>query len=498
MSTQDPGRHGGHGEYSAPGSVIGGKYEVERVLGSGGMGVVLAARHIELRQRVAIKLMRTTGAEDPTAVTRFLREARAAVALSSDHATKVLDVGTLPSGAPYMVMEYLAGVDLAEVLSRGGPMAIADAVDAVLQACEALAEAHGRGIVHRDLKPSNLFVTRRIDGAAFVKVLDFGISKNTGPSGPIDESGSLTDTGLTMGSPGYMSPEQVRNAKTVDARSDIWSLGVILYQTLTGISPFVGETLGDTFARIVSEDPAPIRGHRPEVPEGLAAAIAQCLERRLDRRVPTVAQLAERLAPFGGPDAALAAKRVLRISRSASGQEPMSLPTPAPGQGGSRELAATASATQSANEVSRPAGPWQQFGAGKRAGRATPHAAWVSALVAAGALILVAGAAGVRALRGAPHVGSLEVPTVASSPLGDVPPVSAPPAPVPKPPESAPSAQPQPTADAGAGLAPPRPPRPPPPSPQPRPTHSGDAKRACVQNFYLDDQGNKHFKPECF
>jgi eukaryotic-like serine/threonine-protein kinase len=487
-------------EYPAPGSVVGGKYEVERILGSGGMGVVLAAKHVELRQRVAIKVMRTTGAEDPTAVTRFLREARAAVALSSDHVTKVLDVGTLPSGAPYMVMEYLAGVDLAEVLSRGGPMAIADAIDAVLQACEGLAEAHGRGIVHRDLKPSNLFVTRRIDGAAFVKVLDFGISKNNGPSGPVDDFGSLTDTGLTMGSPGYMSPEQVRNVKTVDARSDIWSLGVILYQLLTGISPFVGETLGETFARIVSEDPAPIRGHRPEVPEGLASTIAQCLERRIDRRIPTVARLAELLAPFGGSDAALAAKRVLRISRSAAGQEPMSAPMAAPARSGADGRTATATATQAAQEVSRPAGPWQQFGAGKGAAHARPHAVWLSALAASGALVVVAGALGVRALRGAPPAGHLpgEVPTVASLPPGDVPAASVPPAAVATPPESEPSARLRPTADAGAEVPPPRPPRPPPPSPQPRPTHSGDAKRACVQNFYLDDQGNKHFKPECF
>ncbi len=301
----------------APGTRIAEKYEVERVLGAGGMGVVVAARHVHLGQRVAVKFMRGDAAQDPSAVERFLREARAAAGLTSEHVARVLDVGTLDTGEPYMVMEYLAGNDLGEVLRRDGVMAVPAAVSVVLQACEAIAEAHARGIVHRDLKPPNLFVTARMDGSPLVKVLDFGISKalrGDAPDGP-----SLTMSGMVMGSPGYMSPEQVRSTKDVDARSDIWSLGVILYELLTAVSPFQGETLGDTFAKITSESPPPIRKLRPEIPEGLATAIERCLDRDLRTRVQTIGDLATKLLPFAPSEAAVAAARILRISAPSRG-----------------------------------------------------------------------------------------------------------------------------------------------------------------------------------
>jgi eukaryotic-like serine/threonine-protein kinase len=300
-----------------PGTLIAEKYEVERVLGAGGMGVVIAARHVHLGQRVAIKFMRGESAHDANAVGRFLREARAAVSLTSEHVARVLDVGTLDDGAPFMVMEYLAGIDLAQVLRRDGPLPIASAAGVVLQACEAIAEAHARGIVHRDLKPPNLFVTSRMDGSPLVKVLDFGISKalhGDAPQGP-----SLTLSGMVMGSPGYMSPEQVRSTKDVDARSDIWSLGVILYELLTAVSPFQGETLGDTFAKITSESPPPIRKLRPDVPEALAITIERCLERDLRTRIQTVGDLAAKLLPFAPSETAVAAARILRISAPAGG-----------------------------------------------------------------------------------------------------------------------------------------------------------------------------------
>src|SRR5258708_18125704 len=188
----------------APGDVVASKYEVEKVLGVGGMGVVLAARHVQLGQRVAIKFMRLEAAREANAVNRFLREARAAVALSSEHVTKVLDVGTLESGAPYMVMEYLAGADLGEVLRQNGPLTVVWAVTSVLQACEAIAEAHVLGIIHRDLKPSNLFVTKRRDGTPLVKVLDFGISK-TVEFNTAGVQENLTASGLMIGAPWYMS-----------------------------------------------------------------------------------------------------------------------------------------------------------------------------------------------------------------------------------------------------------------------------------------------------
>ncbi len=302
-------------EVPAPGTVIASKYEVQRVLGVGGMGVVLAARHMQLGQTVAIKFMRNESLADSAAVGRFQREARAVAALSSEHVAKVLDVGTLDNGAPYIVLEYLAGLDLGELLQQSGPMAVGDAVGAVLQACEALAEAHAMGIVHRDLKPSNLFITKRKDGSPLVKVLDFGISKasalNSAASGD-----TPTASGYIMGSPGYMSPEQVRSAKAADARSDVWSLGVILYELLTGISPFSGETVGDTFARIVSETPAPMRERRPELPEGLSAAVAQCLERNVAQRVQSVADL-----------------RVLALALRASGGHAVGRANPAHGGG---------------------------------------------------------------------------------------------------------------------------------------------------------------------
>ncbi len=299
-----------------PGQVIASKYEVEQVLGAGGMGVVVAARHAQLGQRVAIKFMRGHMAQDAGAVERFLREARAAVALTSEHVARVLDVGTLESGAPYMVMEHLSGMDLEHLVSRDGPMPVTAAVGIVLQASEAIAEAHSLGLVHRDLKPANLFVTSRMDGSRLVKVLDFGISKAAQAEGAAGAQ-NLTASGVAMGSPAYMSPEQVRNAKGVDARSDIWSLGVILYELVSGVSPFMGESLGDTFAKIVSESPIPLRERRPDVPPEFVAIVDQCLQRKVDARIQTVGQLASRLSRFAPKDAAISVERIQRISGQA-------------------------------------------------------------------------------------------------------------------------------------------------------------------------------------
>jgi eukaryotic-like serine/threonine-protein kinase len=319
------------GDLPSPGQVIAAKYEVEHVLGVGGMGVVVAARHLHLGQQVAIKFIRADAARDANAVSRFLREARAAVALSSEHVTKVLDVGTFDSGAPYMVMEYLNGIDVAEMLHRNGPMSVAEALNVVLQACEAIAEAHARGIVHRDLKPSNLFVTQHVDGTPLVKVLDFGISKMAAFNSPDAGGGTLTASGSVMGSPMYMSPEQVRNAKAVDARSDIWALGIVLYELFTGKTPFAGATLGDTLARIIADPPPPIGDVRPELPEGLQTVIMQCLERRIERRIQTVGELAARLLPFAPREAELLVQRITRLSRGGSSETMTVMPaTPGP------------------------------------------------------------------------------------------------------------------------------------------------------------------------
>jgi serine/threonine-protein kinase len=299
-----PGANAESAPVSIPGAGIGDvvdtKYRVESVLGAGGMGIVVAARHIQLGHTVAIKFLRPEALQDGAAASRFLREARAAVAITSEHVARVLDLGTLPTGSPYIVMEHLLGHDLSVALQESGPFAVSDAVGAVLQACEALAEAHARGIVHRDLKPSNLFVVRRVDGSALVKVLDFGISRapelgTAGGSHP-----SLTKSGFMIGSPAYMSPEQIRNAKSVDARADVWALGVILYELLSGTPPFAGETLGEVLAKVIADPPLPLRDARPEVPEGLAQLIGRCLERDPARRVQSVAELAAALRSFAG------------------------------------------------------------------------------------------------------------------------------------------------------------------------------------------------------
>ncbi|MDP9000855.1 MAG: serine/threonine protein kinase, partial [Myxococcota bacterium] len=369
-----------------PGTVLAGRYVVENVLGSGGMGVVLAARHIHLGQRVAIKFMRGEAATDPNAVGRFLREARAVVALTSEHVAKVLDFGTLEAGEPYTVMEYLSGSDLAHVLRQKGPMAVSDAVGVVLQACEAMAEAHALGIVHRDLKPANLFVTKRMDGTPLVKVLDFGISKMSAPNSP-GSNESLTSSGLVMGSPGYMSPEQVRNAKSVDARSDIWAIGVILYELLTGASPFAGETVGEVFARIVTETPASLGQLRAEVPEGLARAVAQCLERDLRRRVQSVGALASMLLPFASAEARLSVDRIHRVSVGLA----------APVQRGADTLAV--SQMQSALLGETETGPaWLKSTGSAKVDPPVRHRRLVAA-VAMASVIAVVGGASVYALR---------------------------------------------------------------------------------------------------
>ncbi len=213
------------------GDVLAGKYRVDKVLGVGGMGMVVAATHLELHQKVALKFMLPAALASEEATDRFLREARAAVQLRGEHVCRVLDVGRLDGGAPYIVMEYLAGHDLETTIKDYGPLATADAVDYMLQAIEGVAEAHANQIVHRDLKPANLFVTTDNDGTPLVKVLDFGISKS-------GLGGVQTKTGDIMGSPAYMAPEQMASSKDVDPRADQWALGVILYQTLCNKVPF--------------------------------------------------------------------------------------------------------------------------------------------------------------------------------------------------------------------------------------------------------------------
>jgi serine/threonine-protein kinase len=310
----------------SPGQMLAGKYRVDRILGVGGMGVVVSATHVQLDQKVALKFMLSQGLQHPALIERFVREARAAVRLKSDHVARVLDVGTLDSGSPYMVMEYLEGADLGTVVSDQGPMPVATAVDCVLQACDAVAEAHALGIVHRDLKPRNLFLTRRNDGRALVKVLDFGISKDRTAVADL----SLTRTTEVIGSPNYMSPEQLKSAKSADERSDIWALGVILYELLTGQVPFVAESVTQLTAMVLTETPRGIDQLRPDVPRALGLIVTRCLEKDRTKRFASVAELAAALEPYAPHDTRDLAMRIARI---ASGN---SLGTPLAASSGTR------------------------------------------------------------------------------------------------------------------------------------------------------------------
>ena len=288
-----------HGEVPSglrAGSVIDGKYRVEKVIGSGGMGVVLSAMHLALGQRVAIKLLRVLASDDrAVAVARFTREARAAARIQSEHVVRVYDVAALGDGTPYMVMELLEGLDLRELLAERKQLPPAEAAAYVIQACEALAEAHALGIVHRDLKPSNLFVQRRGNGASVLKVLDFGISK-IAPSGVAE--GAITTTNSMMGSPLYMSPEQMKSSRDVDARADIWSLGAILYELIAGGPAFPGATIPEVCVAVMSGEPVSLTAYRADAPAALQAIILRCLAKDPDARYATVAAFARELSAF--------------------------------------------------------------------------------------------------------------------------------------------------------------------------------------------------------
>ena len=298
------------------GDILANKYRIDRILGEGAMGVVVAARHLKLDERVAIKFLQPETLANAEAVARFEREARAAVRIKSEHVARVFDVGTLENGAPYMVMEHLEGGDLAAWLQQRGPLPIEQTVEFVLQALEAIAEAHGLGIVHRDLKPANLFCIRRADGLLSIKVLDFGISKIGGPGASASDM-NMTRTSDVMGSPLYMSPEQMQSARDVDATTDIWALGIILFQLLTGKAPFVAANMPELVMKIAMTAPQPLRSAMPTAPAGLEQIIRRCLEKDRSKRYPNVAELALALAEFGSKRGRASAERVARVIQAA-------------------------------------------------------------------------------------------------------------------------------------------------------------------------------------
>jgi serine/threonine-protein kinase len=475
------------------GEILAGKYRVERILGIGGMGVVVAARHIELDNRVAIKFLLPLFLSNQEAVARFAREARAAVKIQNEHVARVTDVGTLPNGAPYMVMDYLEGEDLAAWLEQRGPLPVDQAVEFVLQACVAVADAHALGIVHRDLKPANLFCVRRTDGQLSIKVLDFGISKMADMTGLA--SGSVTRTSAMMGSPSYMAPEQMRSSKDVDGRTDIWALGVILFELIAGRPAFLAETVPAMAIKIATEPAPAIQNLRPDVPAGLEAILLKCLEKDRTRRYANVAELAVALLPFAPPRAKASVERIAGIIRAAGLSTSSLLPPspnavdPAVGAGIVPPLDRTATGTKARGGTF--------LGVGLAG-------AVVAAVVAAAAVSAVRWSAHRDGL----HVAAAATPSVtpsqaqdpqqpASSPEGDAanaldptPVVLAPATP------SVPLALPQ-----GVATTKTLPPRPNPTQPQPSGARHqvppAPPPTRCDPPYYFDSKGNRVFKTEC-
>ena len=295
------------------GDVLLGKYRVEAVLGRGGMGVVVRCMHIALNEPVAIKMMRQDVAPDHAAIERFMREAQAAAKLKSEYVARVSDVGTFEDGTPYMVMEHLEGHDLGELIEHRGKIAVPWAAELMLQTAEALAEAHSLGIVHRDVKPTNLFVTWRTDGTALIKVLDFGVSKV--------HAGTdlrLTNTQSLLGTPAYMSPEQMRSARLVDPRTDIWSLGVVMYELIEGRRPFEAESFTELCVKVSIDPPAAMESAPPE----LQRVILKCLEKNPEQRYGSMSELGRDLLPFvsNQHEAVIIVERIERLFQRSAGE----------------------------------------------------------------------------------------------------------------------------------------------------------------------------------
>jgi serine/threonine-protein kinase len=472
-----------------PGDIIAGKFRVERVLGVGGMGIVVLATNIALEQRVALKFLLPESAGHPEVAARFAREAMAAAKIQSEHVAKVLDVGRLENGAPYMVMEFMDGEDLAQVLARFGPMPVPLAVGYLLEATEAVAEAHAVGIVHRDLKPANLFLAKRPSGVPIIKVLDFGISKQTMST----SQASMTKTSAILGSPLYMSPEQMVSSKSVDVRSDIWALGVVLYELLVKQTPFLADTMPELVAAILQREVEPVSRFRPDIPPGLDAVIARCLERDPKRRFQNVAEMAAALAPFGPPRSDVSVERiihVLGVSPAAVAAPPPGQPWPAPGPGSrtngefAGSVARDGSTTQTKIWV---VVPFLLAGVGAAVFAVSAHGPKSTAAD----LALASGSAAIAAQPSPPPPASA-VPSAASA----EPSASAAPAPPPASPSAEPSAAAAPAAPTH--LRPASPPASPthtkPATPTPAAT---PAAPVCTMTSYVDGDGNKRFKQEC-
>jgi serine/threonine-protein kinase len=460
-----------------PGDVLAGKYRVERVLGRGGMGVVVAAHHLVLEEKVAIKLLLPDALGNTEAVGRFVREARAAVRIHSEHVARVSDVGYLESGAPYIVMEYLQGVDLAHWLKSSPPVPVEQAVDFVLQACEAIADAHALGIVHRDLKPANLFWTARSDGQACIKVLDFGISKLLTPQAPSD----MTRTNAIIGSPYYMSPEQMQASRNVDVRTDVWSLGVIVFELLAKRPPFLGESISDLAINVATAAPLSLRSLRPDVPEGLEQVIATSLEKARDRRYQTIGDFAVALGPYGSHAARASVERIVGTLRQAG------VPTNPP-----PAMAASGPTIVDPNTASA----W-----GQTRGPSNRRATIAGITIAAAVVLVGAGFLAMRAMQPrAPLVTADTTPPVAPAApsVSVLQPLALPAS------ASAAAATDSSSSPSSRPVPPPAPVQPghrgtvPPPATASPPAPTPAAPNAaCNPPYYFDADGHKQYKPQC-
>lgn len=299
------------------GQVLDGKFRVERIIGEGAMGLVVEATHLGLDERVALKFLRREARAQPDVVARFSREARSAVKLKSDHVARVFDVGTAEDGTPFIVMEFLEGSDLATILELRRRLEVPEAVEYVIQACEGLTEAHARGIVHRDIKPENLFLAQGAGALKQIKLLDFGISKAALAGNALDTDLSSGNTTQIMGSPHYMSPDQLRSTHDVDGRADIWSLGVVLFELVSGHMPFTATDVTGLIAQVLHEPHRRLTSVRSDAPVELEAVVDRCLSKDPAARFGSAAELAMALLPFAPKRARHTAERAAEIARAA-------------------------------------------------------------------------------------------------------------------------------------------------------------------------------------
>ena len=507
----------------SPGDVLAGKYRVERILGIGGMGVVVSAHHVQLDEKVALKFLLPEARANEAAVARFLQEARAAVKVKSEHVARVIDVGQLENGSPYMVMEFLDGRDLSALLAERGPLPVDVAVDFLLQTCEALADAHTLGIVHRDLKPANLFCIHRSDGQPSIKVLDFGISKVTKPG---TAGHDMTRTSALMGSPLYMSPEQMKQSKSVDSRTDIWALGVILFELITANRPFHAEGVTELAIKIATEPALSVRELRPDLPPGIDVVIARCLEKDRAQRFQTVGDLAIALRDFASPHGRTSVDRVLGTLRKAGttfALAPPSAPV-GPTTGSRTPNGVISQPGVEAKPQPQTGSSWGQTGAKPSSGGKA--AVWIGVALVLGAMAIAGGtfvykhnAASVAPMTAVTPPTALPAPSatqvvVPAAVAKEVPPSPLPtPAAAPVPSVAATSVATTPTASPAAPAAPSKPghghaahapaeaPRPSttatpapasPAAPAPAP-----AKANCNPPYVIDAAGDRQYKPEC-